>query len=95
MATRARRARARTVLFLSTPALWAHWPFLPLVRRQDGHEELGVVFDARAAGLTGYSSTVYFTNLFLLPTEFEQFLALPHETFDSSEELASAGWSVD
>jgi hypothetical protein len=95
MATRARRARERTVLFLSTPALWVHWPFLPVVRRTGGAEELGVVFDARAAGLTGLSSTVYRCNVFLLPDSFEQFLALPHETFDSSDELASAGWSVD
>ena len=95
MATTARSVRDRTVLFLSTPALWPAWPFLPLVRRTGGVEELGVAFDARAAGLTGYSSTVWFTNLFLLPASFEQFLALPHETFDSSEELADSGWSVD
>jgi hypothetical protein len=95
MATRARRVHERTVLYLSTPALWPHWPFLPLVRRTGGVEELGVAFDARAAGLTGYSSTVWFTNLFLLPDSFEQFLALPRETFDSSEELADSGWSVD
>lgn len=95
MSTRARRTHDRTVLFLTTPALWAHWPFLPLVRRKDGREELGVVFDARAAGLLGYSSTVYFGNVFCLPTEFEQFLALPHETHDSADEVAAAGWSVD
>jgi hypothetical protein len=95
MATRARSSRERTVLYLSAPALWPHWPFLPVVRRAGGAEELGVVFDARAAGLTGFSSTVFLTNIFLLPNSFEQFLALPHETFDSSEELASAGWSVD
>jgi hypothetical protein len=90
-----RRNRGRTVLFLTTPALWAHWPFLPLVRRAGGREELGVVFDARAAGLLGYSSTVWFTNLFLLPEDFAQFLTLPHETFDTAEEVATAGWSVD
>ena len=71
------------------------WPFLPVVRRTGGAEELGVVFDARAAGLTGLSSTVYFCNIFLLPDSVEQFLALPHETFDSSDELALSGWSVD
>jgi hypothetical protein len=95
MATLARSVRERTVLFLSTPALWPAWPFLPVVRRTGRAEELGVVFDARAAGLTGYSSTVWLTNLFLLPPSFEQFLALPHETFDSCEEVASAGWSLD
>jgi hypothetical protein len=95
MATHTRSSRERTLLFLSNPALWPHWPFLPVVRRSRGHEELGVVFDSRAAGLTGYSSTVVFCNLFRLPPEFEQFLALPKEVFDSAEELAGAGWSVD
>ncbi len=88
-------ARERTVLFLSAPALWPHWPFLPVVRRARGRDELGVVFDARAAGLTGYSATVFFTNLFLLPADFDQFLALPREAFDTAEELAGAGWFVD
>lgn len=95
MATPARRAHTRTVLFLSTPALWPHWPFLPLVRRCRGREELGVVFDSRAAGLTGYSSTVIFCNLFALPPSFDEFLTLPKEVFDSAEELADAQWRVD
>ena len=88
-------SRERTVLLLSLPALWPHWPFLPMVRRTSGQEELGVVFDARAAGLTGYSSTVFRTNLFLLPSDFDAFLALPKEVFDSGEELADSGWRVD
>ena len=89
------RARDRTVLFLSSPTLWPAWPFLPVVRRSRGTEELGVVFDARSARLTGYSATVFACNLFALPATFEAFLALPHETFDSAEELAAAGWCVD
>lgn len=88
-------ARERTVLLLSAPALWPHWPFLPVVRRTKGAYELGVVFDARAAGLTGSSATVFLTNLFLLPPDFDSFLALPHETFDGTEELVEAGWAVD
>ena len=95
MATCARRAHERTVLYLCTPALWAHWPFLPVVRRSRGAEELGVVFDARAARLTGYSATVFFSNVFALPPDFESFLALPKEVFDDAEELAAAGWCVD
>jgi hypothetical protein len=71
------------------------WPFLPVVRRSRGREELGVVFDARSAGLLGFSATVYLTNLFLLPADFDSFLALPHETFDGAEELIEAGWVVD
>jgi len=89
-------ARRRTLHFLSRPDLWPLWPFLPVVRRRNGEEELGVVYDAMgAAGLTGYSSTVYLTNLFLMPETRDQFLALPHETFDTPEEVADAGWTVD
>ncbi len=89
------RARERTLLFLTSPALWPAWPFLPVVRRACGREELGVVFDARAAGLTGYSATVFLTNLFMLPPDLAAFLALPHETFDTAEELIGGGWLVD
>ena len=95
MATGVRHARERTLLFLTTPALWPAWPFLPVVRRTRGAEELGVVFDSRAAGLTGFSATVFRTNLFLLPARFEQFLALPRDTFDSAEELIASGWAID
>jgi len=95
MTTCASRLRDRAVLFLSTPALWPSWPFLPVVRRCNGREELGVVFDSLAAGLTGYSATVFLANIFSLPRTFEEFLALAKETFDSREELAAAGWLID
>lgn len=95
MTTCASGVRDRTVLFAANPALWSMWPFLPVVRRSKGHEELGVVFDSRSAGLTGYSSTVFATNLFALPDKLHEFLELPRETFDSAEELAAAGWLVD
>jgi hypothetical protein len=95
MNTPAVGGRERTLLFLSAPALWACWPFLPLVRRTKGFEELGVAFDARAAGMTGFSSAVVFCNLFLLPPTLDEFLALPREVFDSAEELADANWRVD
>ena len=86
----------RTVLFLANPDLWPHWPFIPVVRRCSGEEELGVVYDAReAVDLTGYSATVWITNLFTLPTEFSEFLQLPKEVYDCAEELAGAGWRVD
>ena len=95
MATGVARARDRTVLYLTNPALWPCWPFLPVVRRSNGREELGVVFDSRSAGLTGLSATVHLTNLFSLPATLNEFLALPHETFDGVEELVQAGWLVD
>lgn len=89
------RARNRTVLFLTTPELWPNWPFLPVVRRTNGREELGVVFDARSARLTGFSAAVFLTNLFTLPPDLEQFLALPKEVFDGAEEVFEGGWRVD
>ncbi|WP_439622090.1 hypothetical protein [Gemmata sp.] len=88
-------AAARTVAFLSAPALWPAWPFLPVVRRAGGREDLGVVFDARAAGLTGRSATVYLTNVYDLPATWAAFLALPRETYDGADEVAAAGWAVD
>jgi len=89
------RVRDRTVLFVATPAHWPAWPFLPVVRRSQGQEELGVLFDSRSAGVMGLSATVYKTNMFALPANLNEFLALPHETFDCAEELTQAGWLVD
>jgi hypothetical protein len=89
--------RQRNLLFLRHPRLWPLWPFLPLVRRRPGaDEEHGVLYDAlHARGQTGYSATVFVTNLFCLPPSVEQFLALPHETYDTAEEVYAAGWRVD
>ncbi len=87
---------ARHRLFVSTPALWPGWPFLPLVRRSGGAEELGVLFDARGAcGLTGYSATVFLLNVFDLPPTVAGLLGAPREVFDSGDELVAAGWRVD
>lgn len=96
MAHRSSRSRDKTIQMLASPALWPVWPFLPLVRRRTGTEELGVVFDARSVcGLTGYSATVFLCNLFTLPSRLDEFLALPREVFDNADELARASWQVD
>jgi hypothetical protein len=89
--------RLRNLLFLSKPALWPVWPFLPLVRRKPGQkDECGILYDQlTVAGRTGHSSTVYFANLLLLPTTEAEFLALPREVYDSPEEVYAAGWRVD
>ena len=96
MATGVARSRDRTVLYLTNPALWPCWPFLPVVRRTDRGEELGVVFDARSVcGRTGFSACVFFCNVFALPPTLDQFFALPREAFDSADELFDRGWWVD
>ena len=96
MTTGVARARDRTALFLANPTLWPCWPFLPLVRRTAGREELGVVFDARAAcGVTGFSACVFKCNVFALPPTLDAFLALPREAYDTADELFDDGWRVD
>ncbi len=76
---------------------WPHWPFLPLVRRsKPGEIECGILADLFGAlGLPGYSSTVFLSNVFLLPKRLEDLLALPKESFDTPDEIAAAGWCVD
>lgn len=86
----------RDVHLMASPALWPTWPFLPVVRRSHGEQELGLLFDASAIpGLTGYRCTVWMANLFLLPRGLDAFLSLPKEVFDTFEEVAEAGWRVD
>jgi hypothetical protein len=86
----------RHLLVVATPALWPAWPFLPVVRRTSGEDELGLMFDAMGtATRTGYSATVWDCNLFLLPPTFEEFLALPKEVYDTADELIASGWRVD
>jgi hypothetical protein len=91
------RLRARNLLYLARPALWPTWPYLALVRRRPGRdEEYGLLYDAyNLSGKTGYSATVLLSNIFQVPTTEEELLALPHETYDSPEEIYAAGWRVD
>ncbi len=92
-----RKATARDLFFFSHPEHWVTWPFLPIVRRHAGGEmDYGVLYDAvHRSGRTGYSSTVFLCNFFLMPSTEVEFLALPKEVFDTPEEMAAAGWVVD
>lgn len=92
------KARSRDLLFFTTPALWPQWPYLPVVRRRASQPEpeLGVLYDAAGrSGLCGYSATVFLCNVFCLPTSEARLLALPRYVYDTPEELAQAGWTVD
>ena len=90
-------ARQHTLLFLTTPEPWQHWPFLPVVRCKPGQEEeLGVVDDAlHAVGVAGHSCTVWLVNIFLLPLSLDALFASPKEVFDTPDELVQGGWTVD
>jgi hypothetical protein len=93
----ARLARQRNLLFFRDPRLWPAWPFLPLMCRRPGcEEECGLLYDVKGvSGRLGYSATVFLSNLFLLPPTEEEILALPREVYDTPEEVADAGWTVD
>ena len=89
--------RSRNLLFLATPSLWGCWPYLPLVRRNPGEgEECGLLCDVMGlTGTPGSSATVFACNLFLVPADLDDLLALPKEVFDLPEEVYAAGWRVD
>jgi hypothetical protein len=82
---------------LTTPSVWAHWPFLPLMRRKEGQEEeCGVLCDLMGmAQMPGYTATVFKSNLFFAPPHVNGILALPREVFDTPEEIYDADWRVD
>jgi hypothetical protein len=93
-----RQATARDLRFFGDPSLWQYYPFLPVVRRPLGRDkpECGVLYDARgASGLYGYSATVFLINIFQLPPTEAELLALPKRVYDTLEEMASDGWTVD
>jgi hypothetical protein len=93
-----RRATARDFLFFRSPRRWPLWPLLPVVRRpaDAADPELGLMYDARgASGLYGYSASVYLSNYFLAPAAEADLLALPRCVYDTLDELAADGWTVD
>ena len=92
-----RPAGPRDLFYFTHPEHWPAGPFLPVVRRHpDGATDCGLLYDFRGTGgPTGFSSTVFVCNLFLLPPTLEEFLALPREVFDTPEEVGAAGWVID
>ena len=90
-------ARSYNLLYLTTPSLWGQWPFLPLIRRQDNQEEeCGVLCDIMGmAEKPGFAATVFLDNIFCVPTDVNEILAMPKETHDTPEEVYDAGWRVD
>ena len=71
---------------------------MPLIRHQMGNDdyECGLLFDVfHVDGRTGFSATVFVANVLLLPTTVEDFLKLPHEHYDTVEDIYLAGWRVD
>jgi hypothetical protein len=93
-----RRASAADLLFFARPDLWPHRPFLPVTRQAVDcpERQCGLLYDARGvSGTWGYGSTVFLVNLFLLPPTEAAFLALPRCVYDTLDELADDGWTVD
>jgi hypothetical protein len=46
-------------------------------------------------GRLGFRSTVFRSNLFLVPRTEAELLRLPREVYDTPEELIAAGWEID
>ena len=90
-------SRLYNLLFLTTPSLWAHWPFLPLIRRREAQdEEYGVLCDLMGmAQKTGFSDKVFLSNLFCMPPNVNDILALAKEVHDTPDEIYDAGWRAD
>ena len=93
-----RRATARDLMFFRSPHLWRLHPYLPVVRRarDDAEPELGVLYDTRGhVNLYGYVATVFLQNLFFMPDTVAALLTLPRCVYDTFDELADGGWTVD
>ena len=93
-----RRATAGDLRYFAEPALWPHYPYLPVVRAAPGssERECGVLYDAfGVSGTCGYRCTVFLVNLFILPATEPRLLAGPRQVFDTFDELADAGWTID
>jgi len=93
-----RRATARDLHYFAHPELWPHRPFLPVIRQAlgDSARQCGLLYDARGvSGLYGFGCTVFLCNLFALPATEAEFLAQPRCVYDTFEQLADDGWSVD
>jgi hypothetical protein len=88
----------RNVAMFRTPNLWPCWPYLPVRRPLPDNtgQQLGVLYDAcGACGQYGYSATVFLANLYFLPRARDELFALPKCVYDTAEEMAEAGWTVD
>src|SRR4051794_35484467 len=91
------RPRPLDLLLFRSPGLWPHWPYLPVVRSTaDGRRQCGVLYDAVGrSGRYGYSATVLVANLYALPAAEAGLFGRPRFVYDSPEELAADGWTVD
>jgi hypothetical protein len=91
-----RRATTRDFYFFKHPEHWPLRPFLPVIRHVPGDAECGLMFDAVGTlGVHGYDCTVFLCNFFELPDTDAEFLTLPRHSYDTLDELADDGWTVD
>jgi hypothetical protein len=98
MTERTISCRLQNLQMMASPSRWPLHPWLPLQRGPDSNPaaELGVLYDAWGqSGTPGYSATVYFVNVVVAPLAADELFALPHETYDTLDELYDAGWRVD
>jgi hypothetical protein len=93
-----RRAGARDLHWFAHPELWPYRPFLPVTRQAVGSDarQCGLLYDARGvSGRYGFACTVYLVNVYRLPATEAELLAQPRCVYDTFEQLAADGWSLD
>ena len=73
---------------VTTADYWPDYPFLPLKSRIDG--TLGVLYAKKDKTVP----IVVFGNMFVLPSDYEDFKKIPRIHFDSFKELLTQ-WNVD
>jgi len=90
----------QVLLLNDPPRCWPHHPFLPMLRRGGALPEVGVIIDGLDRhGVYGYRATVFKINIFdmpqKMPVSLDGLKDIPHETFDTFEEVVEAGWEPD
>lgn len=82
------------VEFIQTPNDWPRWPFLPMKRWRGSSDGSRSVMDTGIIHISNLNKVVI-TNLYGMPTTFDEFTKLPNEEFRSADEIVAAGWVVD
>jgi len=75
-------------IFIKVPSMWPRFPLLPVKRYKNKKQELGVIH-------CKCDTSVKTTNLYIAPSDFDEFQQLEGIDYQSVDELLDDGWIVD